>query len=503
MSNPLKKLAGQTAIYGLGTVMPRILNYLLTPILTYEFSAAEFGINSELYAYISFLNVIFTYGMETAFFNFNSKLENKQDVFNTSFWSLLISSTVFSGLLLLFTSNIANELSTPNAVYLPQFIVWSILIIATDAIAIIPFAKLRTEGKALKFSLLKLTNIIINFGLTIFFLKICKSSYDLCEVNSYAALYNPQIGIGYVFLSILIANVITLILLGNQLIGIKFSINLQLLKKMLSYAWPLIILGLAAMINDTLDKIIIKKLMLDKSEAQIAQGIYGACNKIAVLMSIFIQSFRFASEPFFFGKAKEKDSKQTYAIVMKYFIIFCLFLFLAMVMNLDWIQYILESHYREGLKVVPILLMAYLCLGVVYNQSIWYKLSGKTRFGAIIAITGAAITLVVNILFVPKYSYMACAWATLAAYGGMMLLSYILGQIYFPIKYNLKAISVYCFLAFSFYLISYLYSDIDNTALKLILNNLWLILFVWIIYKMEFSTLKKLNSYGSNSTESN
>ena len=260
MSNPLKKLAGQTAIYGLGTVMPRILNYLLTPILTYEFSAAEFGINSELYAYISFLNVIFTYGMETAFFNFNSKLENKQDVFNTSFWSLLLSSTVFSGLLLLFTSNIANELSTPNAVYLPQFIVWSILIIATDAIAIIPFAKLRTEGKALKFSLLKLTNIIINFGLTIFFLKICKSSYDLCEVNSYAALYNPQIGIGYVFLSILIANVITLILLGNQLIGLKFSINLQLLKKMLSYAWPLIILGLAAMINDTLDKIIIKKL---------------------------------------------------------------------------------------------------------------------------------------------------------------------------------------------------------------------------------------------------
>lgn len=499
MLNPLKKLASQTVIYGLGTILPRLLNYLLAPILTYEFSAAEFGINSELYAYISFLNVIFTYGMETAFFNFNSKLENKQEVYNTAFLSLIISSAVFSTLLLFFSTAIADELTTPNAIYLPLFIVWSVLIVASDAITIIPFAKLRTENQALKFSLLKLNNIVINFGLTIFFLKICKSSYDHSENNFYASLYNPKIGIGYAFLSLLIANCTNLLLFSKQFLSIKLKLNFQILKSMLSYAWPLIILGLAAMINDTIDKIIIKKLMIDKSEAQIAQGIYGACNKIAVLMSIFIQSFRFASEPFFFGKSKEKDSNKTYVLVMKYFIIFCLFLFIAMMMNLNWIQYILQDNYRVGLKVVPILLFAYLCLGVVYNLSIWYKLTGFTRFGAIIAIFGAVITLAINIFLVPTYSYMACAWATLAAYGGMMILSYFLGQKYFPVNYNLKSALFYTVITLLFYFISLLYADMKNTIIKIILNNFWLVLFLYLVYKFEYKSLKKIKNDSASS----
>ena len=497
MSNPLKKLAGQTAVYGLGTILPRLINFLLNPFLTYTFAAAEFGINSELFSYISFMNVIFTYGMETTFFNFSSKWQNKDEVYNTSFMSLLFSTAVFSLLLLAFASQIADGLSTPNAVYLPQFIVWSILIIASDAIAVIPFARLRSENKALQFSILKLVNVCVTFGLTIFFLKVCKGSYDACEDNFYANLYNPQIGIGYSFLALLLSNCLTLILLSKQFMRVRLVLNKALLKEMLVYAWPLVILGLAAMVNDTLDKIIIKKLMHDKAAAQVAQGIYGGCNKIAVLMSIFIQAFRFASEPFFFGKAKEKDSKQTYAIVMKYFVIFCLLLFLGTTLNLDWLKYIVGKEYRSGIAVVPILLMAYLCLGVMYNLSIWYKLSGQTKFGAIIALSGAAVTILVNVVFIPKYSYMACAWATFAAYSGMMVLSYFLGQKYFPIKYNIRAMTVYTIITLALYFVAGTYANMENTGLKLLLNNLLILLFVWVIYKLEFDNLKKLNANGS------
>jgi O-antigen/teichoic acid export membrane protein len=492
VASGIKKLAGQTVIYGLGTIVPRFLNYLLTPLLTYGFTAAEYGINSELYAYISFLNVIFTYGMETTFFNFSSKLENKEEVYNTALISLILSSVFFSLLFLIFAGSIADGLSTPNSIYLPQFIIWSVLIVASDAITAIPFAKLRLENKALKFSVLKLSNVVINFGLTIFFLKICKSSYDNGETNFMASLYNPEIGIGYAFLANLLANCFTLILLSKQFAGLKFSLNIELLKKMLLYAWPLIILGLAGMINETLDRIILKKLIIDKSEAQIAQGVYGACYKIAILMTIFIQAFRFAAEPFFFNKAKEKDSTKSYALVMKYFVIFCLFLFLATTLNLDWIKLFIGPNFRSGLNVVPILLMANLCLGVVYNLAIWYKLNGQTKYGAIIAIVGAIITIVVNVIFVPHYSYVASAWATLAAYSGMMVLSYILGQKYFPIKYNIKAITVYTLIALGFYFISLTYNGMENVILKVILNNLFVAFFVFILYKLEFSNITKL-----------
>ncbi len=492
MASGIKKLAGQTVIYGLGTIVPRFLNYLLTPLLTYGFTAAEYGINSELYAYISFLNVIFTYGMETTFFNFSSKLENKEEVYNTALISLILSSVFFSLLFLIFAGSIADGLSTPNSIYLPQFIIWSVLIVASDAITAIPFAKLRLENKALKFSVLKLSNVVINFGLTIFFLKVCKSSYDNGETNFMASLYNPEIGIGYAFLANLLANCFTLILLSKQFAGLKFSLNIELLKKMLLYAWPLIILGFAGMINETLDRIILKKLIVDKSEAQIAQGVYGACYKIAILMTIFIQAFRFAAEPFFFNKAKEKDSTKSYALVMKYFVIFCLFLFLATSLNLDWIKLFIGPNFRSGLNVVPILLMANLCLGVVYNLAIWYKLNGQTKYGAIIAIVGAIITIVVNVIFVPHYSYVASAWATLAAYSGMMVLSYVLGQKYFPIKYNIKAITVYTLIALGFYFISLTYNGMENVILKVILNNLFVAFFVFILYKLEFSNIKKL-----------
>jgi O-antigen/teichoic acid export membrane protein len=494
VSNPLKKLAGQTVVYGLGTILPRFLNYFLTPILTRAFMPAEYGIHSELYSYISFLNVIFMYGMETTFFNFNSKLENKAEVFNTAMVSLIGTSILFSLILMIFTPMIGNALSTENATYSNEFITWCILIIASDAIMSIPFAKLRAENKALRFSMLKLFNVVINFSLTVFFISFCKKAFDAGEQNFMANLYKPEIGIGYCFLANLIANLLTLVLVSKQVLSIRLNINVELLKEMLRYTWPLIILGFAGMINETLDRIILKKLMLDKNEAQIAQGIYGACYKIAILMTIFIQAFRFAAEPFFFGKAKEKDSKKTYAFVMKYFVIFCLILFLGTILNLDWIKKLIDEPYWSGLAVVPILLLANLCLGVVYNLSIWYKLSGQTKYGAIISVSGAVITIVINVIFIPEYSYMACAWATLAAYGGMMVLSYILGQKYFPIKYNVRALFIYALMTLGLYGLSLTYADMDHFGIKIFLNNLLIGIFVWIIYKLEINNLKKLNS---------
>ncbi|MCW3075891.1 MAG: polysaccharide biosynthesis protein [Bacteroidetes bacterium] len=497
MASGIKKLAGQTVVYGLGTIVPRLINYLLTPIITRAFLPAEYGINSELFSYVSFLNVIFTYGMETTFFNFNVKLEDKKSVYETALISVLSSSVIFSLVLFIFSPTIADALTTPNAVYPVQFIIWSILIIASDAVMSIPFAKLRAENKALQFSVLKLSNVIINVILTVFFIVVCKSAYENHKDNFFSGLYDPQIGIGYCFLSMLIANIITLLLLSKKIVSINWSLNTVLLKEMLRYTWPLLILGLAGMINETLDRIILKKLMVDKSEAQVAQGIYGACYKIAILMTIFIQAFRFAAEPFFFGKSKEKDSQRTYAVIMKYFVIFCLFLFLGTLMNLDWIKYLVDKPFWSGLKVVPILLLANLCLGVVYNLSIWYKLSGQTKFGAMIAIAGAVITIVINVVFVPKYSFVACAWATLAAYGGMMILSYFLGQKYYPIKYNLRAMFVYTFLALGLYFLSFTYNELHNVV-RVILNNLLVILFAGIVYKLEISSLKKLRSNAAN-----
>jgi O-antigen/teichoic acid export membrane protein len=495
----LKKLAGQTVIYGMGTIVPRFLNYLLTPFLTREFTPAEYGINSELYAYISFLNVIFTYGMETSFFNFNAKLDNKKDVYNNALLSLFTSSLIFSAILFMLAPAISGSLSTSNAAYPTQFILWSIVIIASDAIMSIPFAKLRSENKPLWFSVLKLSNVVINFSLTLFFIKVCKSAYENNEHNFFSTIYNPQIGIGYAFLSNLIANLFTFILLSREIFSVQLKVNMELLKEMLSYAWPLLILGLAGMVNETLDRIILKKLMTNEAEAQVAQGIYGACYKIAILMTIFIQAFRFAAEPFFFGKAKDKDSKKTYALVMKYFIIFCLFLFLATLMNLVWIRHFIGRAFWDGLKVVPILLLANLCLGIVYNLSIWYKLGGQTKFGAFIAIVGAVITIVINVIFVPAFSYVACAWATLAAYAGMMVISYFLGQKYYPIKYNIRAISVYTILSFGLYLLSFVYSGLESTAVKVALNNLLVIIFAWLVYKLEFPNIKKLSHANAKS----
>lgn len=489
MSNPLKKLASQTAVYGLGNVLPRFISYLFTFVLTYIFKEpASLAPNAVFFSYISFMNIIFTYGMETAFFNFVRKSDDKDRVYSTALISLLVSTIGLSILLILFSGPLANLIKQSGH---SDFVIWCVLIIATDTITAIPFARLRLTNSAKRFAIIKFINMFVNLSVNVFYFIICKRAFERGEDSFFASLYNPEVGIGYAFLAQLIANLVSIILLANQFKGFDYVFDKELWRKMFVYALPLLVLGLAGMINETFDRLILDYL-LPKDIADNDVGIYSNCYKIAMLMAIFTQAFKYAAEPFFFSHAKHEDSKKLNALVMKYYILFCLFLFLGTMMNLPWLQKALSENYRSGLGVVPILLMANLCVGVYWNLSIWYKLTGQTKFGAYITIIGALITLAVNFLFIPKYSYMACAWATFASYSTMMIISYVFGQKYYPIKYNLRSISVFTFLALGFYFISTLYSGMESMVIKLILNNILLGLFAFIFYKLEFDNLKKL-----------
>jgi O-antigen/teichoic acid export membrane protein len=498
LANPLKKLAGQTAIYGLSTIVPRFLNYLLVPFLTYKFTnPSEFGVNTEIYAYISFLNVILTYGMETAFFNFVSKSENKSVVYSTALISLLSSTSLFV-LLGYFSSGIvAAKLGYTNNV---NFIQWMVFIIATDALMAIPFARLRSEQRPLKFAFIKTANIVANLSITIFFIHFCKNAYELDLQNQTSSflgkLYNPEIGIGYAFLGNLLANLFSLLLLSKQFMGFAYTFDKALWFEMMRYALPLLIVGLAGMVNETFDRIILKKL-LPSDIGMYALGVYGACYKISILMTIFVQAFKFAAEPFFFSHAQNADSKKLNAIVMKYFVVACSFLFLATMMNLSWIKYFVSANYWQGLAVVPILLLANLFLGIYYNLSVWYKLTGQTKFGAYLTLFGAAVTLIINFVFIPKYSYMASAWATLISYGSMMVVSYFLSQKYYPTKYNVRSFVFFFGFALVFYFISLLWKgSFSNVFTELILNNILLLIYCWLFIKFELPNLKRTNVTG-------
>jgi O-antigen/teichoic acid export membrane protein len=490
VSNPLKKLAGQTVVYGIGSILPRIINYLFSLALTYIFKTpSDLASNTEFYAYISFVNIIFTYGFETAFFNFSNKLNDKEKVYSTALISLLASSLVFTLVTILFKNSLANVIGYPNNT---EYVTWCILIVATDTLMALPFAKYRLNNQAKKFAGLKLLNVFIYLLVSSFYLVFCKNAFENNENNFLSTLYNPIIGVGYAFLAQLIANLICIIFMYKSFI-ISYVFDFNIWKQLINYSWPLLILGLAGMTNETFDRIIIKKLLpVDVGQTEL--GIYGACYKISILMTIFIQAFKYAAEPFFFNTSNDKNSKQLNAVVMKYFVIFCLFLFLVTMMNIDIVIKMISEQYRVGVGVAPILLMANLCLGVFLNLSIWYKLTNQTKFGAVITIIGAIITLVINFIFVPKYSYMASAWTTLISYASMMVLSYYLGKKYYPIKYNLRSIFLFFGLALILYFISFLWNDLQPKMLKLILNNLLVLFYLFTFYKLEFKNLLKLKN---------
>ncbi|MDP4266809.1 MAG: oligosaccharide flippase family protein [Bacteroidota bacterium] len=480
--NPIKKLAGQTAIYGLSSIVGRLLNYLLVPLYTRVFLPAEYGVVTEIYAYVSFLNVVLTYGMETGFFRFFQTESNKKSVYSTILVSLLISSSVFTLICILFSQSIANVMGYANH---SEYITWFAIIISIDAVTSIPFALLRVQNKALKFVFIRLINIGVNIGLNVFFIIICphliKSSNPLIH-NAISSVYNPEIGVGYVFISNLFASVITLILLLPYLTGFKFDYSLW--KKIIKYSLPLLIVGLAGIINETFDRILLKHLLPDKSTAMAQLGIYGACYKISILMTIFIQTFRFAAEPFFFAEAKKSESRDIYAEVLKYFVITCSIIFLGIMMYFDFVKLFVGKEFYSGLHIVPILLLANMCLGVYYNLSIWYKLTGKTVFGAYLSVFGAVVTLILNFWWIPIYGYTGSAWATFFCYFLIMVASYFIGQKYYPVNYNLLRILSYILISVFLYFLSIII-NIQTLVYRIFINSILFFSFLVLIYLLE------------------
>jgi O-antigen/teichoic acid export membrane protein len=482
--NPLKKLASQTAIYGLPTIVGRLLSYLLTPLYTYNYTAEEYGINSSAYAYVSFLLVFLTYGMETALFKFSQSEIDKQKVYTTSLISVFISSSVFIILMILFATPVSESAKFTGH---PEYVVWFAIIVGVDALAAVPFAKLRQQGKAKRFAFIKATNICIYVGLNLFFILFCKHIHE-SQTSSLKPLidkiYNPEIGIGYIFISNLIASLITLLMLTPDFIRVKLVFDSPLWRKMMRYALPLLIAGMAGMINETLDRVLLTHLLPEK-EAMAQTGIYSACYKVSIIMTIFIQTFRFAAEPFFFSQSQEKDSKKTMADIMKYFVIICSLIFLGTMMNIQWIQYFAGSaEFRTGIKVVPILLLANMFLGIFINQSIWYKLSGQTHFGAYLTIFGAIITVALNIYWIPRIGYMGSAWATLICYASMMVASYFLGNKHYHVNYDLKRILGYLGLSLTLYFMS-TFIKTESAVINIILNNLLLVGFCCVVWMLD------------------
>lgn len=457
--NPLRQLAGQTAIYGLGTIVPRLLNYLLlTPFYTRVFLTGEYGVITELYAYVAFLMVLLTYGMETAYFRYAERESDKEKVYSTSLVSLLTTTTAFIIFVLIFTQPIARWIRYPSN---QEYIIYFAFIVAIDAFTAIPLARLRQQQKALRFAFIRIISVLVNIGLNVFFLYVCPRVFAHHPESVIRWIYSAEIGVGYAFISNLIASATTLLLLSPEIFRIRYRFDPGLLRQMVTYAFPLLIVGLAGMVNEVSDKILLKYLVVpppgteDPGQYAMRQvGIYGANFKMAVLMTLFIQMFRFAAEPFFFAQAKNENPQKIYADVMKYFVVFCLLIFLAVTLYIDIFQYFIGKDFREGLHIVPIILMANLLLGVFYNQSIWYKLNNLTRYGAYIAVMGAVITLVANLVMVPRIGYEGSAWGHFLCYISMVLVSYFFGQKFYPIPYDLKTIALYMSVALGLYVTS-------------------------------------------------
>ncbi len=445
--NPLKKLAGQTAIYGLSTIVGRLLNYLLVPLWTYRFpNPADFGVTTEFYAYTTFLNVVLTYGMETALFNFSAKSNRNPAVYRTAVVSLLLTSSLFIVGMMVYARPIAEILRYPTHT---DYVIWLSWIIGLDALAAVPFARLREQQRAKRFAILKTLNILINIVCNVFFIGICKWAYESdapAWLEWAAQYYDPSIGIGYVFVANLIASGFTILLLLPEFLeGLGWP-DFSLWKRMLIYALPLLVAGLAGMVNETMSRILLKYL-LPLDSAMDALGVYGACYKMSILMTLFIQAFRYAAEPFFFAHYKQSDARELYALVMRWFVIACSLIFLGVMENIAWVKYFVGANYRSGLGVVPILLMANLCLGVFFNLSIWYKLTEQTRFGTYLTLWGSVVTLSLDFYSIPRWGYLGSAWATLACYGSMAVLSYLLGQKFYKIPYDLKRMLAYPLMA--------------------------------------------------------
>lgn len=484
MAGGIKRLAKETAVYGLSSIIGRILNWLLIPIYVRVLPDTEqFGIVTNLYAWTALLLVILTYGMETGFFRFINKKGEKEPmtVYSTTLISVGSTSLLFMLFGLLFLHPIAGVLGYAAT---PQYVGMLIAIVAIDAFSCIPFVYLRHACRPMKFASIKMLNILLTIGLNIFFLLVCPWLYSRFPATV-SWFYVPDYGVGYIFIANLLASAVTLLALGKELTGFRYKFDVTLWRAMLVYSFPLLILGIAGILNQTVDKIIFPFLFEDKTFAKEQLGIYGACFKIAVIMVMFVQAFRYGYEPFVFARNKNADCKQAYSEAMKYFIIFALFIFLGVMFYLDIIKHIfIVPAYYPGLKVVPVFMLGSLFFGIYFNLSFWYKLIDETRWGAYFSLTGCVITVAIIVIFAPIYSYMACAWASVVCNLTMMLLSYFIGQKKYPIRYDLKTIFLYFGLA-AVLLAAGMLPSIGNEWLRMGYRSVLLIVFICFVIKRD------------------
>lgn len=472
--NEVRTLAKQTAVYGFGTIVPRFLNYgIMTFFYTRFFDKAEYGVVTELYAWMVFLLIILTYGMETGFFRFAQKREDADKVYSTTLLSLLVTSVIFFILVNIFIEPVSAVLNYRNN---HDYIRMFAAIVAIDAFAAIPFAWLRKEKKAVIFSIIKIANVIIIIGTVLFLLIAAPGIYEKSD-GWFRSVYDPDYRVGYVFVANLAGSMATLLMLIPFMIRIKPVFDRKIWIRMISYSIPLLIAGLSGSINDTLDKVILRR-MTGEENGLATVGEYGAGYKIAVLMALFIQMFRFAAEPFFFERAKRENAKESYAFIMKYFVIVMLLIYLLINLYISGTKLIIGESFRDAIVVVPIVSMGYLLYGIYINHSIWYKLNDLTRYGIYITLIGCIITIIINVTLIPVYGYMASAWAHVAAYGAMIVMSFIFAEKHYKIKYNMKELIPYFAMAVGMVLISRIIIY-KNLIWELVINTFMILLFIF------------------------
>ena len=405
---------------------------------------------SEFYAYAGFFAVVLLFGFDTGYFRFRDKnLVGGDKAYATALWFILLINIGFFGIILSINPWLSTQLQYADH---PEYVLCFSLILIMDAIASVPFARLRAEDKAFRFAAIKIIEILITVGLSLFFIKFCPKFYADKTYPLINQFYDPAIGVGYIFIANLIASVCKFLMLSPQFLGLRWGFNDALFIRMLKYSLPMVIIGFAGIINEMLDRVLLKQLLpYDLSTNMKMLGIYGACYKLSILMSLFIQAFRFAAEPFFFAYSSNFDAKIIYAKVLRYFVVFCVFIFLLVTLFIDFFKYFVGPEFRSGLDVVPILLLANLFLGIYVNLSIWYKLTDRTLIGAGVSLCAAALTIYLNIKWIPIYGYTGSAWAHLIGYAGMALVSYVLGQVYYPVKYDVLQVLAYIALGLGIY----------------------------------------------------
>ena len=486
MASKIKGLVKDTAIYGLSSIVGRFFNWLLVPFYTFVFTPVELGITQNIYAYVAFTMVFLTFGMETTFFRFINKQNNKEDcmkVYSTILMFVLFVSALFLLLLILFIEPISTWLDYNDH---KSYLIVMGVTVAFDAFLSIPYAFLRYKKRPLKFVSLKLLQIFFNISFNLFFLLLCPIIIESDYKFLVEWFYDPNYRVGYTFLSNMIPSVLIILALYSELTGFKYIFDRNKIRTMLKYSYPLVLLGIVGIMNQTVDKVLYPHIFESKEDGLYWLGVYSGGCKIAVVMTMFTQAFRFAYEPFVFAETKDKNAKTIYAKSMTYFVLFALVIFLSISYYLEILKFIIGSRFFEGIKVVPLVMIGELFFGIYFNLSIWFKLTDRTYFGAYISIVGCILIVAINIIFVPIFGFVASAWANLICYLVMSIICYFLGRKYYPIQYEILKLSIYGVVCFVFFQLG-TKIEIDNQYIRLGYKSLLLVLFILIIIRKEIN----------------